>query len=314
MPNPRQPVAVFVRARRWAGLGGLWLLAGCQARDYTAFFPAGSIGVHERNLMLVTLGLMVFVFVPVFVLTLFFVWHYRASNTKADYRPDWAHSNILEAFLWGGPIVIIAILGVVTWYSTYQLDPYKPVASAGRGPPLQVDAIGTDWKWLFVYPQYHVAAVNELAMPVDTTVSLRLTSDTVMLAFMVPALGSQIMAMSGMQTRLHLDALRPGTYFGKNYQYNGDGFADEEFRAVAMSRRQFEAWVARARARGRPLDKTRYAELARPSRVERVEYFSPVAPGLFDDVIQRYHRGKPHPQLTLAPGCGDMRRSPCSAH
>ncbi len=299
MPSPCQTEKNLARARPWAVVGGLLLMAGCQASDYTAFFPAGSVGNHERTLMLVTLALMVFVFVPVFVLTLLFVWHYRASNEKADYRPDWAHSNILEAFLWGGPIVIIAILGAVTWYSTYQLDPYKPIASAGRGPPVQVDVIGMDWKWLFIYPQYGVAAVNEMALPVDTTVSLRLTSDTVMLAFMVPALGSQIMAMSGMQTRLHLDALRSGTYFGKNYQYNGDGFADEQFQAVAMSRREFDAWIARARSSGHALDGRRYAELARPSESNRVEYFSPVKPDLFNDVIGRYHDGKPRHQLTL---------------
>ncbi len=299
MPIPRQTGRTLVRARRGAALGGLLLLAGCKASDYTAFFPAGSVGDDERTLMFVTLGLMGFVFVPVFVLTLFFVWHYRASNEKADYRPDWAHSNILEAFLWGGPIVIIAILGVVTAYSTYQLDPYKPMASAGHGPPVQVEVIGMDWKWLFIYPQYHVAALNEMALPVDTTASLRLTSDTVMLAFMVPALGSQIMVMPGMQTRLHLDALRPGTYFGKNYQYNGDGFADEQFQAVAMSRREFDAWIARARSSGGVLNAGRYAELARPSENNRVEYFSPVEPNLFEDVIGRYHHGTPRHQLTL---------------
>lgn len=299
MPSPRQTGITLVGARRCAALGGLLLLVGCQASNYTAFFPAGTIAGHERSLMFVTLGLMVFVFVPVFVLTLFFVWHYRASNEKADYRPDWAHSNILEAFLWGGPIVIIAILGVVTWYSTYQLDPYKPIASADHGPPVQVDVIGMDWKWLFIYPKYRVAAVNEMALPVDTTVSLRLTSDTVMMAFMVPALGSQIMAMSGMQTRLHLNALRPGTYFGKNYQYSGNGFADEQFKAVAMTRPEFDAWIARVRSSGRVLDARHYVELARPSENNRVEYFSPVKPDLFNYVIGLYHNGKPRNQLTL---------------
>lgn len=280
-------------------LASLWLLTGCEAGDYTAFFPAGSIAAQERDLMLITLGLLLFVFVPVVVLTLFFIWHYRASNTQADYRPDWGHSTILEVFLWGGPIVIILILGVLTWFSTHQLDPYKPLASAEDRPTLEIEAIGLDWKWLFIYPEYGVASVNEMALPVDQPVSLRLTSDTVMMGFMIPALGSQIMVMSGMQTQMHLDAERPGTYFGKNYQYSGDGFADEQFRAIALDRSGFETWVHRVRSRGQALDAGRYAALAEPSRNHRVEYFSPVQPDLFDHVIGLYHSGQPRDQLTV---------------
>ncbi|WP_423820555.1 ubiquinol oxidase subunit II [Salinisphaera sp. SPP-AMP-43] len=289
----------LLRAGPWLAIAGLCVLAGCAARDYTAFFPAGSIAAHERDLMLITLGLLLFVFVPVVVLTLFFVWHYRASNTQADYRPGWGHSTILELFLWGGPIVIIIILGVLTWYSTHQLDPYRPLAAADDRPTLQIDAIGLDWKWLFVYPDYGVASVNEIALPVNRPVRLRLTSDTVMMGFMIPALGSQIMVMSGMQTRLHLDANQPGSYFGKNYQYSGDGFADEQFQAIVLSQNGFDAWIERVRSTGQPLDADRYTTLARPSHDHRIEYFAPVQADLFDDVIGLYHRGQPRDQLTL---------------
>src|SRR3546814_1390698 len=36
------------------------------------------------------------------------------------------------------------------------------------------------WKWLFIYPDYGIATVNEIAFPVDAPVQLRITSASVM--------------------------------------------------------------------------------------------------------------------------------------
>lgn len=264
---------------------------------FNAFSSAGSVSAHERDLIIITLVLMVFVFVPVASFMLFCVWRYRESNSNAAYSPNWSHSNLLEVFLWGGPIVIIAILATLTWISTHALDPYKQVAAESQDP-VQVEAIAMDWKWLFVYPQYNVAAVNELAMPVKTPVNIHITSDTVMNAIMIPALGSQIYAMSGMRTQLHLAANKKGRFFGKNYQYTGEHFSKEKFHAVSMSDKQFKAWVQNAKSSGQRLDEARYASLTKPSHPKGVTYFSPVKPHLLNYVIQQYHNGTPRNQMT----------------
>lgn len=275
----------------------LLLLAGCNTQSVTAFHTAGAVGAHERNLMLITTVLMLFVFVPVVVLTLFFAWRYRESNSNATYAPKWSHSNLLEVFLWGGPIVIIGILGVLTWQSTHALDPYKTPEASGK-TPIQVEAIALDWKWLFVYPKYDVAAVNELAMPVDTPISIHITADTVMNAIMIPRMGSQIFAMSGMRTQLHLLPTRKGRFFGKNYQYTGEGYADEAFHAVSISDDQFKKWVQKAKSSGERLDAKRYSRLMQPSHPTGVSYFSPVKPHLLNYVIQQYNDGTPRNHLT----------------
>lgn len=275
----------------------LLLLAGCSMQSFTAFHTAGAVGADERNLIVITTVLMLFVFVPVVAFTLFFAWRYRESNSNATYAPKWSHSNLLEVFLWGGPIVIIGILAVLTWQSTHALDPYKVVDSGGKDP-LQVEAIALDWKWLFVYPKYDVAAVNELAMPVDTPVSVHITSDTVMNAIMIPRMGSQIFAMSGMRTQLHLLPTRKGRFFGKNYQYTGEGYADEAFHVVSISDDQFKKWVQKAKSSGERLDESRYSRLAQPSSPSGVTYFSPVKPHLLNYVIQQYNDGTPRNHMT----------------
>lgn len=266
-------------------------------QSLTAFYTAGAVGADERGLIAITAVLMLFVFIPVVSLTLFFAWRYRESNAEARYSPKWSHSNLLEVFLWGGPIVIIAILGTLTWISTHRLDPYNSLASENQDP-VQVEAIAMDWKWLFVYPQYNVAAVNELAMPVNTPISLHLTSDTVMTAIMIPRMGSQIYAMSGMRTQLHLLPTQTGDFMGKNYQYNGRGFASERFHARSMTDEQFKSWIKKAKASGQRLDEARYAELTKPSQPEGVTYFSPVKPHLLNYVIKQYHTGSPRNRIT----------------
>ena len=64
-----------------------------------------------------------------------------------------------------------------------------------------------------------------------------------MTSFFIPQLGSQIYAMAGMMTRLHLMANEPGVYYGENQQFSGRGFSDMNFKAMATPREQFDVWV-----------------------------------------------------------------------
>ncbi|KDB04211.1 hypothetical protein U879_07955 [Defluviimonas sp. 20V17] len=187
---------------------------------------------------------MLVVVVPVFILTPIILWRYRYGRRNASYRPEWSFSWGWEILLWGGPIVLILILGTVLWAETGQLDPYKPL-----GPhPLRVDVVGYDWKWLFIYPDLGIATVDKLEIPVGRPVALRLTSDTVMQSFLIPALAGQIYAMQGMRTKLNLEASQAGAFLGENTQYNGTGFHAQKFTTTAASADDFRKWVGSARA------------------------------------------------------------------
>jgi cytochrome o ubiquinol oxidase subunit 2 len=150
--------------------------------------------------------------------------------------------------------------------------------------------VAQDWKWLFVYPEQGVAAVNEMAIPAGVPIRLSITSDTVMNSFFIPALGGQIYAMAGMRTEFNLRADSPGRFVGRNTQYSGDGFADQQFAAIAMSESDFDAWVARAAVSPDQLDAKAYSELAVPSIAAPVAYFSAVEPDLFVGIIRKYDR------------------------
>jgi cytochrome o ubiquinol oxidase subunit 2 len=267
---------------------GLAVLAGgCGLTQAPILDPKGPIALAERDILFRALAIMMIVVVPVFAMTLWFAWRYRASNKRARYEPDWTSAKV-DAVIWIVPALIVITLGVHVWLSTHELDPYKPLPSSAK--PLDIQVVAQDWKWLFIYPAQGVAAVNELAFPSEVPVRLKITSDTVMNSFFIPALAGQIYAMAGMRTQLNLRANEPGRFVGRNTQYSGRGFADQHFAAVAMTAAEFEAWVMRVGQSPHKLDATTYAELAKPSAAHPVVHYSAVESGLFDGIIRKYDK------------------------
>jgi cytochrome o ubiquinol oxidase subunit II len=248
--------------------------------------PMGPIGADERQLILTAFGIMLLVVIPVIVMTFWFAWRYRASNSDATYAPRWENSHKIEAVVWAVPAIIVAFLSVLVWRSSHELNPYKPIASKVK--PVQVEAVSMDWKWLFIYPQLGIASVNKLVFPTNVPVSFRITSDTVMTSFFIPQLGSQIYAMAGMQTRLNLLADKAGTYRGMNSQFSGDGFSGMHFNAVATSAKGFQDWVRQVRRSHTTLDQAGIKKLEKRSTNAPVQYFATVQPGLFGSIIRKY--------------------------
>jgi cytochrome o ubiquinol oxidase subunit 2 len=274
-----------------------FLAGGCDR--LVVLNPKGPIADAERGLMIDAFTVMMLVVVPIIVMVFWFAWRYRARG-NARYEPTWAYSVKVDAVVWLIPALIVIAVAVLLWRSTHHLDPYREIASTN--PPLDVQVVAQDWKWLFIYPEQGVASVNQLAIPAGRPISLRITSDTVMNSFYVPALAGQIYAMAGMQTRLQILADKPGKFVGRNTQYSGGGFSDQFFEVVAMSPADFDAWVAKAKQAPGKLDAPTYAKLAERSRLNPIVQYSAVEPKLFDAIIDKYTGGhQAHGQPPTAP-------------
>ena len=277
--------------KRWLvplGSGLLVSLAGCSG-NLAVLDPKGSVGMAEKSLIATATWAMLLVVVPVIILTLVFAWRYRASNRNATYAPKWAHSTAIEVVVWAIPAAIILFLAILTWRTSHELDPYKPLESSVK--PINVEVVALDWKWLFIYPDLGIATVNQLAVPVGTPVNFRITSDAVMNSFFIPQLGTQVYAMAGMQTRLHLIADHAGDYAGISANYSGAGYSDMKFRALATTPEQFQAWVQKVKASSERLDMDTYYAVAKPSEKNPVRYFSSADPALFNKIMAKYNNG-----------------------
>jgi cytochrome o ubiquinol oxidase subunit II len=270
------------RQLRWPVVCAGFLLASCQRAG--VLDPRGPIASSERLLLINSTAIMLVVVVPVIVATLAFAWWYRSSNIHATRSLDESYEGRVEFVTWSIPVLTVILLGGVIWISSHQLDPRAPIP--GKSDPLRVDVVALDWKWLFIYPDHGVAAVNQLVIPAGTAVEFRLTSATVMNSFFVPQLGSQIYAMGGMTTHLSLLADKPGEYPGISAMFSGDGFSDMRFIAKAVPAGDFTAWLERVRGGAGPaLDDNEYAKLAKPSKAAPPTTYRSVEPNLFERII-----------------------------
>jgi cytochrome o ubiquinol oxidase subunit II len=261
-------------------LGAVAALSGCR---YDILSPSGWVAEQQRDLLVISTLLMLIIIVPVIFMALWFPLRYRADREDTrDYAPTWAHSNKLEVVIWGVPIAIVAALGTFTWIYTHRLDPYRPLDVAGE--PLVVEAVSLDWKWLFIYPELGVASVNELAIPANRPINLRLTSSTMMNTFSVPALAGMVYSMPGMQTKLHLIADHTGVFDGRSAHFSGPGFSEMTFKTRAMGEEDFGTWVTQVRAQDTALTSATYPALEAPSIANPVSYYASVEPGLFDKI------------------------------
>ncbi len=275
----------YPRVFRLLSLLAVLFLSGCKA---VLLDPKGQIGMDERSLIMTATLLMLIVVIPVIILTLVFAWRYRESNKNATYDPKWSHSTAIEVVVWLIPCLIIVTLGVITWKTSHSLDPYKPIVTKDKAKPITIDVVSLDWKWLFIYPDQHIATVNQVHFPKGVPVHFKLTSDTVMNGFFIPQLGTQIMTMAGMQTQLHLIADHSGNYFGLSTVLSGKGFSGMDFNAIVTPKDQFNQWVEKVKQSGKRLDLANYNVLAKPSEEHSVEYYSWVKPHLFEDIINKY--------------------------
>ncbi len=248
--------------------------------------PQGIIASKQRDLLFIATLLMLIVVIPVFALTFFIVWRYHENNQKATYRPNWGHSRILETIWWLIPFLIIVVLAIITWKSSHELDPYKPLESHKK--PVKVQVIALQWKWLFIYPDQRIATINYLRIPEKTPINFKITADAPMNSFWIPSLGGQVYAMAGMSTKLHLQADSKGTYNGVSANISGKGFAGMKFKVDSTSDADFNQWVNETKRLSGKLDMANYEKLVEPSENQPMQLFSLKQTDLYDRVVMKY--------------------------
>jgi cytochrome o ubiquinol oxidase subunit II len=277
------------RIRFIALLPAFLLLSGCGS---AVLDPSGDIAARQRDLLVQSTLLMLVIIIPVMWLTVWYAWKYRASNKAARYEPNWHHSTRLELVIWAAPLLIIICLGALTWLGTHLLDPYRPLDRIAPGQPvpeeakpLRVQVVALDWKWLFIYPEYDIATVNEMTVPLGRPVTLHITASNVMNSLYIPHFAGQIYAMPAMETRLNGVLNRPVASEGFSANYSGAGFSGMRFDFHGVSEADFGAWVQKVRGSDQELTRDAYLQLARPSEKEPVRHYSRAEASLYHDIL-----------------------------
>lgn len=251
--------------------------------------PTGNIAAQQRDLIWVTVGLGALIIIPVFTMLAVFGWKYSEKRNNPNYKPEWRSDARLETLWWGVPIVIIIILGVVTWNTSHSLDPYKSIDSSKK--TLEVQVVALQWKWLFLYPQYNVASLNVLPIEKDRPVHFTLSADAPMSSFWIPTLGTQIYAMNGMNSQLNLIGNKTGDFYGYNTNINGEGYASMRFNVKVREKDEFEKIMKDAQDSPAAMDEVAYVLLSKPEIEKNAYYYRLTQEDLYEQIVMKYMHG-----------------------
>ena len=263
------------------GFALILLLTGCDDR-YVMFNPAGPVAMTQYELIKLAVLMLSLIIVPVMLFFFYVLYRYRDKpGNKASYRPEWDDSKIMEIIWWTVPVIIVAILSVVTVRDTYALTK-KP----SPNKPITIEVVSLDWKWLFFYPEQNIATVNHAPIPEDVPVQFVLTSDAPMNSFWVPELGGQLYTMPGMEMPLWLQADEPGVYEGKGANFTGKGFAHMDFEVIAKPQAEFDAWVESVKESEPAFTNEKYDQLKQPGITDEQSYSS-YPPKLYKQIVDK---------------------------
>src|SRR5699024_1980923 len=185
---------------------------------------------------------MIVILVVVYSLFAFIIWKYRARKDDGDFEPKEEKGNhILEIIWFTIPVLIVIVLMIPTTKTIYEVEDIPK--GYEEEEPLVIHVTSADWKWIFSYPEQGIETVNYINIPADHPVQFKMTSAGTMQSFWVPELGGQKYTMANMQTNLYLVADKPGDFYGRNTNFNGQGYAHMEFNVQAMAQDDFNEWV-----------------------------------------------------------------------
>ncbi|NMO95861.1 cytochrome aa3 quinol oxidase subunit II [Paenibacillus lemnae] len=247
------------------------LLSGCSS--LTVLDPKGPAARTLSDTIIFSILMMVGVLAVVYILYVYMLVKYRAKKSNEGYVPPHEEGSTKLEITWTViPIIIVLILSVVTVRTTMAVE--NVPEGYENQEPLVIYASSSNWKWHFSYPEQGIETVNYVNLPTHRPVEFRMYSFGPITSLWIPQLAGQKYAMSDMVTKINLVADVPGSYMGKNANFNGEGFAHMNFEALAMSQAEFDEWVQDVKNNEGELTEAEFDKLLETPHVGRMSFAS----------------------------------------
>jgi cytochrome c oxidase subunit 2 len=172
------------------------------------------------------------ILVLVTVLIVRFITRYRK---KDDVEPEQVAGNTKLEIAWTvGPALVLVFLFVLMVRAMRISDP--PV---NRAPDVTV--VGHQWWWEIRYPNGMITA-NEMHIPTNTDILVRVEATDVIHSYWVPRLGRKMDAVPGHPNYVWIRADNPGNYVGACSEYCGTQHAWMRTLVVAQKPEAYREW------------------------------------------------------------------------
>lgn len=254
--------------KSWLILIGLFtivtMLTGCD--PLLVLDPKGPQAQVQAKDIMLSIGIMSFIVLVVFVILAYMLMKFRASKQSPDYKPPHIKgSTMVEVICVGIPVLIVAYMSIISVQSNYKVESTPEKYKDEK--PLVIYASTSNWKWHFSYPEEDIETVNYLYIPAERPIEFKLYSYGPITSFWIPQLGGQKYAMADMVNTLHLAADMPGEFMGRNANFNGKGFAENTFNVTAVTHDEFDAWVKEVKETADLLTEEKFNTLLEPGHV-----------------------------------------------
>ncbi|WP_163527508.1 cytochrome c oxidase subunit II [Halobacillus ihumii] len=220
----------------------LVLLSGCSLRTLN---PVSDSAEKITDLIYLSFAIMMLVLAVVFILFALFIRKYKERPETSDKIPKEKKENKLLEVTWTViPIILIAILAVPTVKATYDITS----KISGPGDEVSEEAVvvkvkAEQFRWKFTY-ENGKQTMDELVLPKDQKVTLRLSSNDVIHSFWVPRLAGKMDVRPNKENRLSFVPEVTGTFQGKCAEFCGAGHANMRFETKVVTQDEFEDWLA----------------------------------------------------------------------
>jgi cytochrome c oxidase subunit 2 len=224
----------------------LFLLGCAENYPQTTLTPRGDFARLVDKLFSTTVIWAVVVFVLVEGALLVAIWKFRGRPD--DPEPKQVHGNTMLEIIWTAiPAFILVMIAIPTVRTIFRTSDY-----ATGEDVLQVEVIGHQWWWEFRYADLGVVTANEMHVPVNKTVNLRMTTVDVLHSFWVPQFAAKRDVFPKRHNPMWFKAEVTGTFPGQCAEFCGIQHATMGFTTVVQTQDEFDDWVAAQRV-GSPL-------------------------------------------------------------
>ncbi len=206
-------------------------------------FPDQGSTVADDVDMLYFFLIIVSVFSSVLIVAVIFYFFIRYRRRSEDEIPRPIEGSLKLEIGW-----IVIPFGVVMVIFVWGAYVYFTMARVPRDT-MDIYVVGKQWMWKIQHPEGN-REINELHVPVNTSVKLTMTTEDVIHSFYIPDFRIKQDVVPGRYTTLWFKATKPGKYRLFCAEYCGTNHSGMIGWIYVMEPSEYEAWLSGGAAEG----------------------------------------------------------------
>jgi cytochrome c oxidase subunit II len=160
----------------------------------------------------------------------------------ANHEAARSDAKVRSRLVWIGGIILPALILIVLLVASGRVG--ASTAHVERDGELVIDVVGHMFWWEVNYPEEGITTANEIHVPVDRPVRLRLTTQDVIHSFWIPRVHGKIDMIPGRENSLSFEPTATGRFRGQCAEFCGIAHAQMVAFVEVQEQDEFDAWVA----------------------------------------------------------------------